>query len=282
MQISLKKAITAGLLVSSALGALSAHASAIQPSSGDGSLMFFLTDTVTHQTYTAVLSEDVNSYFSAGQATTPPPVGGVVNIVNGDANFSLNLTSDSAYNSFVSGAGSHTLNWGIIGGAYTGASALSHRPTGIERIITTTSTPANILGVPEAGFTGGVATNINQDVTTLNDSLHLNGANSGVNGVFGTADSANNANFDLYGTLVSQGGLVPGGSAITLYGLSGNGGGTGNALAYNLGTASFSGGTLSFTGNGNTVPLPAAVWLFGSGLVGLAGISRRRRSAQSA
>ena len=29
----------------------------------------------------------------------------------------------------------------------------------------------------------------------------------------------------------------------------------------------------------NTVPVPAAVWLFGSGLLGLAGVARRRKSA---
>jgi ABC-type Fe3+-hydroxamate transport system substrate-binding protein len=31
--------------------------------------------------------------------------------------------------------------------------------------------------------------------------------------------------------------------------------------------------------DGNVVPVPAAVWLFGSGLPGLIGISRRKRAA---
>ncbi|MGI9320139.1 MAG: VPLPA-CTERM sorting domain-containing protein [Thiogranum sp.] len=34
----------------------------------------------------------------------------------------------------------------------------------------------------------------------------------------------------------------------------------------------------AFIGGGTPVPLPAAVWLFGSGLLGLFGIARRRRS----
>jgi len=47
------------------------------------------------------------------------------------------------------------------------------------------------------------------------------------------------------------------------------------------GTMSFSGGVLTFTSNntGAPVPLPAAVWLLGSGLAGLVGVGRRRRSA---
>ena len=44
-----------------------------------------------------------------------------------------------------------------------------------------------------------------------------------------------------------------------------------------LGTFSFSGSTLTYAAAGNTaVPLPAAVWLLGSGLFGLFGIGRRR------
>jgi hypothetical protein len=36
---------------------------------------------------------------------------------------------------------------------------------------------------------------------------------------------------------------------------------------------------LSLTGTITAVPVPAAVWLFGSGLVGLAGVARRRKTA---
>jgi hypothetical protein len=67
---------------------------------------------------------------------------------------------------------------------------------------------------------------------------------------------------------------------VTLYGITGNGSGVGAVTAFSLGTAVFSltNDTLTFTGNGGTtpVPLPAAVWLLGSGLLGLAGVGRRR------
>ncbi len=55
--------------------------------------------------------------------------------------------------------------------------------------------------------------------------------------------------------------------------LSGNGYDTTNAIW------SFSTGNMtSYNMTVSTVPLPAAVWLFGSGLLGLAGIARRRKA----
>jgi hypothetical protein len=45
-------------------------------------------------------------------------------------------------------------------------------------------------------------------------------------------------------------------------------------------TLSASGLTLAGNGGGGTpMPIPTAVWLFGSGLVGLAGVARRKAKA---
>ena len=41
----------------------------------------------------------------------------------------------------------------------------------------------------------------------------------------------------------------------------------------------FPGQAPAFNGTVSAVPVPAAVWLFGSGLVGLAGVARRRKAA---
>jgi hypothetical protein len=71
-----------------------------------------------------------------------------------------------------------------------------------------------------------------------------------------------------------------GSTAIPIYALTGNNG-TGTPQSYILGSATLSSaGTLTITGN--PVPLPAAVWLFGSGVLGLIGVSRRRKAAVEA
>ena len=46
-------------------------------------------------------------------------------------------------------------------------------------------------------------------------------------------------------------------------------------------TGPFAGATPAFNGTGDlaAVPVPAAVWLFGSGLLGLVGVARRRKAA---
>jgi hypothetical protein len=73
---------------------------------------------------------------------------------------------------------------------------------------------------------------------------------------------------------------VPGGAAQVLYALTGNGT-TGTVQSYIVGGASLSSsGQLVLTANSTTaVPVPPAVWLFGSGLLGLVGVSRRRKAA---
>jgi hypothetical protein len=88
---------------------------------------------------------------------------------------------------------------------------------------------------------------------------------------------------DLYGQGADQAGVGLG-TAATLYGLTGNSG-TGQVQSYVLGT------NLMMTANGTLqvggttpppIPLPAAVWLFGSGLLGLVGVGRRRAAAATA
>jgi hypothetical protein len=101
-------------------------------------------------------------------------------------------------------------------------------------------------------------------------------------GIFGTSRSTNGLSLNTENIGYNQADTAIGTTAYNLYGFSSNGGASGAGLIYQLGTATFNGTLLSFTGNtasNTTVPLPAAAWLFGSGLLGLLGIGRRRDSS---
>jgi hypothetical protein len=41
----------------------------------------------------------------------------------------------------------------------------------------------------------------------------------------------------------------------------------------------FAGGSVGLVVNPTAIPVPAAIWLFGSGLLGLVGIARRKRGS---
>lgn len=274
----------AAAVATTLMGMSAAHASIVLPSTGDSSLLFFLNDPSTHQTFTAVLPQSVSAYFAPTTGT-----GGVINTYNGDANFQINLAGDVGLAGFLSAAGADTLNWGILGGAYSGSTPAGSKGIGQSVAITTSSsTTAAILNVAQTSIAGAIASGINSDVIKLN--LNLGSDSSTASGVIGTTASAGGTNMTLYSANVLQSGLIPSTSAtptgVTLYGLTGNGGNNGKALAYNLGTISFStaGGadTLTFTGNALATPLPAAAWLFGSGLLGLAGIGRRKKTGVAA
>lgn len=283
------KLTVAGAVASILLAGGAAHAAAIVPNSGDSSLIFFVTDLTTHQTYADVLTQNTNSYFSVAQATVPPPTPGVINVLNGDANFSVPLGGDSVLTSFLSSAGSDPLSYGIVGGAFSGSTGASQRPTGKVRVVATSQVESSVLTNLQSQITGATPGGLVVDFNSLNLNLGAT-ANSTNQGVFGTSQASGGSTaLNLYGGGLDMTGLngVAPGSSVTLYGVTGNGSGSGATIGFNLGTALFSlaNDTLTFTGNGGAtapVPLPAAVWLLGSGLLGLAGVGRRRAAKVAA
>lgn len=93
----------------------------------------------------------------------------------------------------------------------------------------------------------------------------------------GVTNGSYNQLFDLTQTssfsstfLTANSGTAAGAAAALLAGLD-------NAQAYfNIHTTCFTGGEIRGFFTPSPVPVPAAVWLFGSGLVGLLGIARRK------
>jgi hypothetical protein len=143
---------------------------------------------------------------------------------------------------------------------------------------------ANPFNLAEATLTQAeqIANGIIGDLTGPTDGLGLTPLVNKTEASTGTSYSATAST--KYG-LTSVTDLQAVGTAAALYGFTGNGSPTNGVESYILGSVTLStNGVLSITGNGGTtppppVPLPAAVWLFGSGLLGLVGVSRRRKAA---
>jgi hypothetical protein len=276
------------LLGTSVLAAsVAAHAAQTTlPNTDNSNLLFYVSDVSNKSTYTLVLKgQDINGasgYFTTADALTSTTLG-VVNTINGDANFSYNLGTDAALQSFITTANgnSDTLEYGLISGGYVAGNL---DVQGNSLIITSAVDASKVINVADTATSGGVATKLNTDVNALNqqtfDSFAV--APGTKKGIFGTSASSSANLLTLYGTGVNQPNVF--GSPSQLYGLTPNGSGGGVSVAFDLGTLAFDGTTLSFTGNsGNSaVPLPAAAWLFGSGLLGLLGIGRRRNDGSIA
>jgi hypothetical protein len=286
-QIFTRTAIAAGILASAALGTGIAQAAAVQPATGNGDLILFIQDTVTHVTYARDTGIAINTLFSSSSAIANAPAQGTVAMINGLATQSV--AADANLTAFLAASGTDALQWAIEAGGWTATTGAGRKPIGAARYLTTSSAPANITVVGQTAAAGGM-TAFNGDVTNLNSFGNLGATNSTNeiaangpigDGIWGTANGSVTSQ-SWYGANIPTAGNPVNTTALTLFGITGNGTGTGSgsgfALAYNVGSVKLDGaGNLTFTGNGaSAVPLPAAIWLLGSGLLGLAGVGRRR------
>jgi hypothetical protein len=276
MQISLKTAVMAVLAVGGAVAAVGAQAATVtmtSPTAGTGSQLIFWVNNGS-STYADVLTQTVGSMF------TPPGNGttGVVNTYTGSSSFSIDVGADSNLGTFISGSSASSLQWGITAGSSfgTGPGSSIIIATGTGASADSDSYSIAKSSLPAAIGTAGLAGDVANLVLQNTDG---SGANATLNGIIGTPSSKSGTNITYYGYFPNQSGASLTTSQ-TLYAITGQTGQP-NAASFSLGTAALSGTgaglELSFTKNGgSTVPLPAAVWLLGSGLLGLAGVARRR------
>jgi len=267
--------------------AAAAHAGAILPSSDDSNLLFFVTNAATAQTYTVVLSQALNSngsYFTTADAQSGGAPASLTNIY-GDAGFSDNFTNDTALQSFITAGGglsSGNFKWGILAAAYGSGDAAAPGTSlaAFTSYASSTTAAANNVknGITNIRISSTIPTDFQTDVGVLNTST-FDSFNGTTSGVIGTSASQGGNSTSVYGAGINNGSpMFNSTTAVGLYAATGGGDGAGKGIDFYLGSLTFNGDILTFTGNQSPVPLPAAAWLLGSGLLGLLGIGRRRQS----
>ena len=254
------------------------------PSSGNSDLWVFVSDATAKTTF----AEDTGLSLSSLLPTASLVSGANLNtsIV---ANFSVAATSSLTSYINAANAAGHTLTWAVYGAQFPGSvsGAGYRKPGGFISIFDDLSAVGgNIAQGLLSPTLQNIGSGIEGDLTYLKATYTAGGKSyswadgSNTGNVWGAGVGGTGGSTDLFGQEFDQAGIALG-TTNTLYGLTGNSG-PGQVQSYILGTdvTVTADGTLKVGGGtGPTVPLPAAVWLFGSGLLGLFGVGRRRAAA---
>jgi hypothetical protein len=240
--------------------------------SGNGDLVLVVTDAVTGESYYNNLNILAAPGASIASFTATP--------------------SDSLYAQFKTDVGSDTVNYAVIGGSDASGASNPVLVGGKNW----SSFDSTIGGSAATGVVPG--TIINGNITAAEALMDQNivGPLNGLNGTVqnsgnGYLVSTNATKSPINNTLVytDASGLTTWngntsfvtdaavGTAQDFYNYTAAKGFTNIGVTPALiGSATFDGTTLTYTAGVSSVPLPPAVWLFGSGLLGLIGIGRRR------
>jgi hypothetical protein len=268
MNTALKVSVAGAL----AFAGVGAHASISQPSSGSSDAILFA-EVVNAAGTAAVASYAGDTGVSI--ATIEAGLTGTNTYLAGDANLAKLFAADT---------GGDTVQFAVLGGQYSGsATAPNFKVAGNAQFVTTTngnSTASLAIDTTNSlvKFAG-----LNGDITAINTNSggasSVEGTNPVTSGVWDVTNTSGTAFWD--GGATSNGNAI-GSSENLYYVTAGTPAGNTTKVAYTLeGTASLSAGGLVLSGSGSTpppppVPLPPAVWLLGSGLLGLAGVARRK------
>lgn len=274
MNISLKKAVAVAVAAAAALGSLAASADVITPGTGNGELVLFVRDVNnSERVYARGLGITMDQVATQAQI--------VADAYTGPVDTSLNyvlptFAPDANLTSFLSTSSSYV--WTIMGGD-TGP--LNNHNLGNRRYFETIQRDFAVNPATTTNATLNNYAGLEGMFNALNGSLpDGSGTSTAANGLWGQPSSASGASApNWFGQgPPNENGL---GTAANVYlaTSSGVGGNLGLARIYGLADI-----TLGLDGTlfSAAVPLPAALWLFGSGLIGLAGVARRRAAAVAA
>jgi len=264
-----------GLAIAGALSVGAANAAIVAPGTGTGELIEWVVDNTTGQVYARGIQVSELTILPAASvqspatyATSMPPVstGTTLPTIAPDSNLTTFLAQDG---------GGNTFSYGVLSAGQTTGGAVGYQPGASVLEFTSTNTlAASTLKVPLSSALGSEVVNVQNTVTTLN---------SIIGGTPGDGTSANvssnysptSAEFLLYNLTTPLTAAL--GTNMNLYAYTGDGAKTATSQVYTAGLIEMTAnGTLEETSGPPPVPLPAAVWLLGSGLLGLLGVGRRR------
>ena len=265
MEISLKKVVAIAIAGVSGLGAMAASADVVNSDTGNGELTLFVRNDVTGAVYARGLEIQLDSILTTGNIQSGSYTGGVANA----REYVLpTIGPDANLTAFLGQPG--TFTWTIMAGDATGT-ALT---IGARRYATTTQQDlTNGTAVTGANLSSLFGANYTTMITQLNAALpDASGSSTLENGQWRQTGAVPGVGAgDWFGASLINVNNV--GSSANFYLLANNSGG-GVVRVY-----SFADVTFTADGTLTAVPLPAAFWLLGTGLAGLAGVSRRRKSA---
>lgn len=292
MNLKLKMAVATVLSAGAALMSTGASALGVV-SSGSSDLVLFVQDTpVSGPVRTYALDTGIalstllppGSLLPSGSASftgiTPITLAG---------SFSKTIAESSTLSTFLAGDGAgDTVIWGVEGGQFTGSTA---SVTNVSAVNAGVAVFSSVLGTTNQSKVAQLKpTSLANLLNAYNNPTGTPSALAAtLAGISPTATETTSATWSaidqakasVFGN--STGDVqAPGPGTLDLFGITGNGNQLHVNQSYLLGTVSFNNGVLTITGNsgGTTpVPVPAAIWLLGSGLMGLFGVSRRRAAA---
>jgi hypothetical protein len=267
-----------GLAIAAALTGGVAHAAITNPGNNTGEIFEVVVDDTNGQVYARGLQISFSTVLPAVQSTTsyptgtpPIPTGFTFTPVAADSNLTTFLDQDS---------GKDTFSFAVLGGGQNLGGASTplgpNKPGGNVLEFTSTGTIAGgSLNVMPSTTLASALGSLKTDVTTLNGIIGGNPGDGTSANVSAQFNGNTSAMFQLYSANETV--LNNLGQNMNLYAMTGNGTASGASQVY-------TGGLITMTANGTleavqAVPLPGAVWLLGSGLLGLLGIGRRRLSA---
>jgi hypothetical protein len=266
--------IKLGVASALAFGAIAAHASIAEPSNGASDAILFA-EVLNASGTAAVASYAGDTGVSVSTLVAGLAAGSSQTVLGSDANLAKLFAADAA---------GDTLQWSVQGGQYSGnANTTTFKTPGAGQFITTVlnnNTATALAGDNTANLTKWAGLSI--DVSTINSlsggANSIEGASPAVAGQWDELDPTGASKWYSSGPETAN--VL--GSAENLYYVTGGGSTAAKVTSSIEGTATLTASGLVLAGTPGTgggpppIPLPAAVWLLGSGLLGLTGVARRK------